>query len=129
MALPSAAAPKIVEITRPEGNEVVNKEIFSIFGTCLYDETTISFEYLDKETDTYLPLETTEGQTTFKVGNGKMFGKDIKLEKGKNEIRIVASAKEIKDEKQYLPFTITFVEEKKKSNWFDKLTDWMSPKN
>ena len=130
MVIPAMAAPKIVEITRPEGNEeVVTKEIFSIFGTCVYDETTISLEYYDKSAGEYLPLETTEGQTTFKVGSGKMFGKDIKLNKGKNEIRVIASAKELKDEKQYLTFTITYAEEKKKSNLFDKITDWLTKKD
>lgn len=127
LAIPAMAA-TVVDISRPEGNsEVVTKEIFSIFGTCLYDETTISFEYKDKDTNEFKPLETTDGYSTFKVGSGKMFGKDVKLKyKGDNIIRVIAYTKATQDDKQVENYTITVSDEKKKSNWLEKLTDWIT---
>ncbi len=126
LALPALASSKVVDITRPEGKEVVTKDVFSICGVCLYDETTISFEYKDKDTGKFKPLETTEGYSTFKVGSGKIFGKDVKLKyKGDNEIRIISYTKDTKDDPQIDPFTITLGEEKKKGNWLDALSDWL----
>lgn len=121
----SAEVVHVVDITRPDGNEIVDKEIFSIFGTCVYDETTISLEYLDDETGEYKPLKATDGKSTFNVGNGKMFGKDIKLKKGPNEIRIIAhtNTKESKAEPETFEFTITYSEEKKNSA--NDVFDWM----
>ncbi len=128
---PVGAAPgKFVEISRPEGNaEVVTKDVFSIFGTCVYDETIVTFEYKVRDSEEFKPLETTEGYSTFKVGSGKMFGKDIKLKyKGENIIRIIAYTKDIKDDKdkQVQTYTITQGEEKKKSNWFEKAIEWIT---
>ncbi len=130
LILPAAADDHVIDISRPEGNEVVTKEIFSIFGTCVYDETTISFEYLEKSDDgseVYKPLKATDGNSTFKVGSGKMFGKDIKLKKGENVIKITAytNTKESKENPQILDFTITFVEDKKNSNWFQDAINWI----
>lgn len=126
LILPAAADNHVIDISRPEGNEVVTKEIFSIFGTCVYDETTISFEYLD-EAGEYKPLKATDGNSTFKVGSGKMFGKDIKLKKGENVIKITAytNTKESKEDPEILDFTITFVEDKKNSNWFQDAINWI----
>ncbi|MDF2881138.1 MAG: hypothetical protein K0R54_1695 [Clostridiaceae bacterium] len=129
-ALPAFAAVDVVEITRPEGNEVVTKDLFSIFGTCIYDETTISFEYFDQDAGDYKPLKATDGSSTFKVGSGKMFGKDIKLKyKGDNDIKITAytNTKESKDDPQILTYTITLGEDNKNnSNWFEKALDWIT---
>lgn len=127
LILPAAADNHVVDITRPEGNEVVTKEIFSIFGTCVYDETTISFEYFDEEAGDYKPLKTTGGNSTFKVGSGKMFGKDIKLKMGPNDIRITAytNTKESKADPEIFDFTITLVEEKKNGNWFQDAINWI----
>ncbi len=127
LILPATADNHVIDISRPEGNEVVTKEIFSIFGTCVYDETTISFEYFDEEADDYKPLKATDGKSTFKVGSGKMFGKDIKLKKGENVIKITAytNTKESKEDPQILDFTITFVEDKKNSNWLQDAINWI----
>lgn len=128
-ALPAFATIDVVDITRPEGDEVVTKEIFSIFGTCIYDETTISFEYYDTDAGDYKPLKTTDGYSTFKVGSGKMFGKDIKLKyKGDNEIKITAytNTKDSKEDPQIMTYIITRGEEKKDSNWFEKALDWIT---
>ncbi len=122
-----AMAAKVVDISRPDGNEVVTKDTFTIFGTCVYDETTISFEYKDKDSGEFKPLETTDGYSTFKVGSGKMFGKDIKLKyKGPNEIKIIAYTKDTVNDKWSKTYTITLGEEQKKSNWFDKAIEWIT---
>ncbi len=120
-------AAKVVDISRPDGNEVVTKDIFTIFGTCVYDETIISLEYKDKDSGEFKPLETTDGYSTFKVGSGKMFGKDIKLKyKGPNEIKIIAYTKDTINDKWSKTYTITLGEEQKKSNWFDKAIEWIT---
>ncbi|WP_027631106.1 hypothetical protein [Ruminiclostridium cellobioparum] len=116
----------VVDISRPEGDEVVTKQVFSIFGTCIYDETTISFEYYDNEAGDYKPLKTTDGVSTFKVGNGKMFGKDIRLKKGPNDIKITAYTKETKNSPEEFYYTITFGEAKKSGDWFEKAIDWIT---
>lgn len=125
--IPAFAEVQVVDITRPEGDEVVTKETFSIFGTCIYDETTIKFEYRDTDGD-YKPLRTTDGTSTFKVGSGKMFGKDIRLkEKGENYIRITAytNTKESKDDPQILEYTITLGDDKNNGDWFEDAINWI----
>jgi hypothetical protein len=118
------AAPKVVDITSPGGNEeVVTKELFSICGVCIFDDTTIAFEYKDKDSGKYKELLTIDGESSFKVGSSKMFGKSIELKyKGVNEIKVIAFTKTLKDENYY---TITFNEEKKKSSWLDRLENWL----
>ena len=119
ITIPAMAASKVVDITRPEGNEIVTKDVFSICGVCLYDETTIEFSYKDKETGKYKPLETVEGYSDFKVGNNKLFGKEIVLKyKGENEIKVTAYTKSTKEDPQENYYKITLTEEKKKDNWF-----------
>lgn len=127
VALPAMAS-EYIEITRPEGDqEVVTKEIFSIWGKCIYDETTITFEYLDQETGSYEPLLTTGGVSTFKVGKSKTFGKDIKLKyKGPNEIRITAFAKGYEDDPETLNYTITRGE--KKTGTLEAIVEWFNNK-
>ena len=100
--------------------------MFSIFGTCIYDETTIKFEYLDADTGDYKPLKTVDGVSTFNVGSGKMFGKDIKLKKGPNDIKITAYTKQTKDEPEEFYYTITFGDGNKSGDWFDKAIDWIT---
>lgn len=125
--VPVVAASPVVDITRPEGNEIVTKDIFSICGVCIYDETTIAFEYKDKETGEYKPLLTTDGETSFKVGNNKIFGKDIQLKKGENEIRVIASTKAV-SKPEIKPYTITLVDKKEKSNWIKDAINWLLDK-
>ncbi len=125
--LPAFAAEHVVDISRPEGDEVVTKQVFSIFGTCIYDETTIAFEYFDTDAKEYKPLKTTDGVSTFKVGSGKMFGKDVNLKyKGPNDIKITAYTKETKDDPEEFYYTITWGEAKKSGDWFDKAIEWIT---
>ncbi len=121
-ATPALAASKVVKITRPEGNEIVTQDIFSICGTSIGDEATIELFYYDKETKKYEPLSTTEGESTFTVG--KVFSKDIQLNKGENKIRILAYTDPEKQQKE--TFTITLAEEKKEDNWLEKALDWFT---
>lgn len=124
---PAAADSPVVDITRPEGNEIVAKDVFTISGVCVYDNTTIELEYLDRDTETFKPLYTTDKESSFKVGSNKLFAKDIVLKyKGENVIKITASTK-IKDVKpQEKKYTITWTtEEKKKSNWFEAAINWL----
>lgn len=123
------AAPEVVvEITSPASNEeVVTKEQFSICGVCIYDETTIEFQYKNRESGEYEELLTTDGKASFKVGSNKLFGKSIKLKyKGEdNEIKVIAYTKATKDDPQVNEYTITFSDEKKKSNWFNDTWNWL----
>jgi hypothetical protein len=133
-AIPAFAA-NIVEIYRPDGNEVVTKELFSISGACTYEDTTIEFYYKNKNSDEFVPLETTEGYSSFKVGSSKLFAKEVNLKyKGDNVIRIKSYTKSSKP--QYNTFTITYSEETKKGNWLtdsisnvgDSICDWLGIK-
>ncbi|PYG87178.1 hypothetical protein LY28_02314 [Ruminiclostridium sufflavum DSM 19573] len=123
--VPTLASSNVVDISRPDGNEIVTKEVFSICGVTIEDEAYIEFYYKDKEADQYKPLLTTEGKYCFKVG--KIFGKDIELKyKGKNEIRIKAYTTATKNDPQIENYTITLVEEKKKENWLEKALNWFT---
>lgn len=122
-AIPALASSKVVNITRPEGNEIVTQEYFSICGTSKKDEATIELYYYDKETKNYEPLSTTEGESTFTVG--KVFSKDILLNKGENKIKIVAYI-DPEDKPQTAYFTITLAEEKKEDNWLEKALNWFT---
>lgn len=122
-ALPALASSKVVNISRPEGNEIVFKEIFSICGSSVYDEATIELFYKDEEGE-YQPLYTTEGESSFTVG--KFFGKDIELSKGQNKIRIVAYTEETKSHPQIKNYTITLAEEKKDENVLKKMLNWIT---
>ena len=119
--VPAFAAQNLMEIFRPDGNEIVTKEVFSISGSCTYEDTTIIFQYSDDEGKTYKPLLTTEGYSSFKVGSNKLFAKEVKLKKGENIIKITAKTKN--ESQPSKPFTITYNEESKKGNW---LTDSIS---
>ncbi|WP_024832584.1 hypothetical protein [Ruminiclostridium josui] len=124
---PVMAASNIVKITRPDGNEVVEKPIFSICGVCTYDETFIEFLYWDKGTEKYQPLETTDGEYTFKVGSSKLFGKNVELKyKGENHIRVVAYTKATKDDPQTKNYTIIYAAEKK--SLLDNIRNWLLDK-
>jgi opacity protein-like surface antigen len=125
-----AVASSVVDITRPEGNEIVTKDIFSICGVCVSDETTIAFQYKNRETGDYEPLLTTDDESSFKVGNNKIFGKDIRLKyKGENQIRVIAYTKATQSKPQVSDYTITLVDEnneKKKTNWIDAAIKWLT---
>lgn len=124
-AVPAMAASNIVKITRPDGNEVVEKPVFSICGVCTYDETFIEFEYWDKATEKFQPLETTDGELTFKVGSSKLFGKNVELKyKGENRIRVLAYTKNTKDEPK--DYTIIYAAEKK--SLLDNIRNWLLDK-
>ncbi|QNU66790.1 hypothetical protein EHE19_018460 [Ruminiclostridium herbifermentans] len=123
--VPTLASSKIVDISRPDGNEIVTKEIFSICGVAIEDEAYIEIYYKDRETDLYKPLQTTDGEYVFKVG--KIFSKDIELKyKGKNELRIKAYTAATKNDPQIEKYTITLVEEKRKENWLEKALNWFA---
>lgn len=126
-AIPAMAADNIVKITRPDGNEIVEKPVFSICGVCTYDETFIEFQYWDRVDEKYLPLETTDGDSSFKVGSSKLFGKNIELKyKGENQIKIIAYTKD-RDDPQTKTYTITYAPEKKNS-LLDNIRNWLSDK-
>ena len=118
-------ASKVVNITRPEANEVVYNEIYSIGGIGIYDHTTIEFYYKDRETEKYKILLTTDGEASFTVDKGNFFGKDIELKyKGENEIRITSYTKATRNNPKENDYTITVAEEKKNGNWFTDALDW-----
>jgi len=124
-AIPALASSKVVDITRPEGNEIVTKDIFSICGGSIGDEATIELFYKDRDTKQYEPLCTTEGESVFTVG--KIFGKDIVLMyKGENKIRIKAYVEGEESKPQIQNFTITLGEEKENDNWLEKALDWFT---
>lgn len=129
-AYPVLAAKQVVDITRPEeSTEVVSKSVFMISGNCLYDETTITFQYWDTDAKEYKPLETTDGSSTFKVGSGKIFAKNVELKyTGENQIKIISYTKATKDEPQENIYTITVGKKKEDSNWIDKAMDWLGLK-
>jgi len=124
-SLSALASSRFVNITRPEGNEVVYKEIYSIGCIGTYDDTTIEFSYKDRVTGKYKPLLSTEGESSFRVDKGNFFGKDVELKyKGENEIRVTSYTKSTKNDPQESDYTITLAEETKKSNWFDDALKW-----
>ncbi len=123
--VPTLASSQVVDISRPDGNEIVTKEIFSICGVTIEDEAYIEIFYKDRETDLYKPLQTTDGDYSFKVG--KIFSKDIELKyMGKNEIKVKAYTSATKNDPQINKYTITRVEEKKKENWLEKALNWFT---
>ena len=131
-ALPALAATKVVDITSPGGSDlVVTKEIFSICGICIYDDTTIEFAYKDRESGKYRELLTTDGESSFRVGSSRLFGKSIvlKYKEGENKIRVIAYTKATKNDPQESDYTVTFSEEKKKSNWFSGAWNWFAGAN
>jgi hypothetical protein len=117
-----AAGTPVVDISRPEGNEIVSKDIFSICGTSIYGEATIELYYKDKDSDQYKPLENTDGESVFNVG--KIFGKDIKLNKGENYIKILAYTKSTKSNPQNKEYIITYTEAKEQGSFWEKALNW-----
>lgn len=130
-SLPAMASSDIVRITRPDGNEIVEKSTFSICGVCTYDETYIEFQYKDRDTDKYRVLYTTDGDSSFKVGSSRLFGKNVELKyKGVNHIRVIAYRKDSRDDAETKYFTITYTEEKK-NNLIDSIgnaINWLTDK-
>lgn len=121
--VPALASSQVVDISRPDGNEIVTKDVFSICGVALEDNVYIEIFYKDRESDQYKLLPTTDGDYCSKVG--KIFSKDIELKyMGKNEIKVKAYTSESKNDPQINKYTITRVEEKKKENWLEKALNW-----
>lgn len=122
---PALASSQVVDISRPDGNEIVTKDVFSICGVAIEDDAYIELFYKDRETDQYRPLNVIGGGHFFKVG--KIFSKDIALKyKGKNEIRIKAYTSATRNDPQISKYTITLVEEKKKESWLEKALNWFT---
>ncbi len=125
---PALASTKVVDISRPEGNEIVTKDVFSLCGSSINDEATIELFYKDRETGKYTTLLTTEGEASFTVG--KLFGKDFVLKyKGENQIKLKAYTSATKSDPQIEEYTITLAEEKKDDNWLGKVWNWFTGKD
>ncbi len=116
--VPALASSQMVDISRPDGNEIVTKDVFSICGVALEDNAYIEIFYKDRESDQYKPI-LIDGVYCFKVG--KIFSNDIELKyMGENEIKVKAYTTASKNDPQIMKYTITRVEEKKKENWLEK---------
>lgn len=121
--VPALASSQVVDISRPDGNEIVTKDIFSICGVALEDNVYIEIFYKDRESDLYKPLQIRGGDYCTKVG--KLFSCDIDLKyKGENEIKVKAYTTKTKNDPQTKGYTITVVEENKKENWLEKALNW-----
>ena len=81
----------LVTITRPEGTtDSTYKSSYVISGVSDYSDITVVLQVYDEESKSYVPMENTDGESSWGIGSFGVFSKEIELKEGPNAIRILA---------------------------------------
>lgn len=103
-----AFAGTIINITRPEGDEVTYNPTYVICGNTDKEDVTVEVRVYHPDTDSYEPLYTTDGEFGWTIGGSGMFMKEVTLPYyDANKIKIVSYSKSIAESQQVDKFTIT----------------------
>ncbi|MCX7924094.1 MAG: hypothetical protein N3B21_19105 [Clostridia bacterium] len=101
----------LVNITRPEGNESTFKKSYVICGNTSEQGVVVELYRFDESSKSYEPYENTDGESNWKIGISGIFMKEVQLDKGANDIMIIAYKESNADKKQVNRFTITVLDE------------------
>lgn len=79
-----------IKIDSPKNNEKQSEKKYAISGSTEYDDVVIVLARYNESKKIYEPLKNTDDESSWAVGNAKMFSKKIVLEPGINKIKILA---------------------------------------
>ena len=80
-----------VTITRPDSDtDSTYKSSYVISGVSDYTDVTVVLQVYDEESESYVPMENTDGESTWEIGSFGVFSKEVQLAEGENKIRILA---------------------------------------
>jgi len=83
------SGPEIVTLTSPEvGLNSTYDSILFISGKTDYDDVVVCIVKYDKESDSYVPMLNTDGESSWEVGSFRLFSKKIKLHEGTNLFKV-----------------------------------------
>lgn len=108
-----AFAGTVINITRPEGDEVTYNPIYMICGNTDKQDVTVQVKVYDYAQGGYIVLPTTDDEYSWTVGSSGMFMKEIRLPYyDANMIQVEASSS---DDQQVNRFTITLLKDNVKN--------------
>jgi len=104
----------LVTITRPDSDtDSTYKSSYVISGVSDYTDVTVVLQVYDEESESYVPMENTDGESTWEIGSFGVFSKELQLTEGENKIRILAYRTSQNDWKvddiQVNKFTVTLL--------------------
>jgi len=83
----------LVTITRPEyDTDSTYKSSYVISGVSASTDTdiTVVLQVYDKESESYVPMQNSDGESSWEIGSFGVFSKELQLTEGENKIRILA---------------------------------------
>ena len=105
-----AFAGTVINITRPEGDEVTYNPTYMICGNTDKSGVTVEVKVYDPNLDSYVALPTIDGDSSWSIGESGMFMKEVKLPYyDANKIKIVSYS--AADDQQVDKFTITVLKD------------------
>lgn len=103
-----AFAGTVINITRPEGDEVTYNQTYMICGNTDKSDVTVEVTVYDPSTDSYKPLYTSDNEYAWSIGESGMFMKEVTLPYyDANRMKIVSYSRSAADTQQVDKFTIT----------------------
>lgn len=118
-------------ITNPEKDkESTYYKSYVLSGNSKYDDVIISIAKYNERTGKYEPMQNTDGESSWEIGEFRLFSKEIILTEGTNKIKMLAyrtSQKEeaLKENIQVNCFSITLLKESVAKQVIKKTTDWI----
>ncbi len=79
-----------IKIDSPKKDEKQSEKKFAISGSSEFDDVIIALAKYNESKKVYEPMVNTDGESSWAIGNVKMFSKKINLEAGVNKIKIIA---------------------------------------
>jgi hypothetical protein len=125
----------IMTITNPQmDKESTVYKSYILSGNSKYDDVIISIAKYNEDTGKYEPMTNTDGESSWAIGEYRLFSKEIQLTEGTNKIKMIAyrtSQKEeaLKENIQVNCFTISLLKEDlftKTVNTFKQAVDSLS---
>ncbi len=89
----------IMQITNPQmDKESTVYKSYVLSGNSKYDDVIISIAKYNDATGEYEPMTNTDGESSWEIGEYRLFSKEIKLTEGTNKIMMIAYRTSQKDE-------------------------------
>lgn len=80
----------LVTITKPEKDEFTFKKSYVVCGNTKNENIRVELLRFNKDTNKYEPFANVDGETFWRIGASGIFMKEVVLQDGPNQIRIVA---------------------------------------
>lgn len=89
----------ILTITSPDKDkDSTYRKSYVLSGSSKYNDIIISIAKYNEDTNTYEPMYNTDGESSWEIGDFRLFSKEIILTEGTNKIKIIAYRTSQKDE-------------------------------